>query len=433
MPGIGLGISKVIQRNRAALELTFTAIPEPADTYEGIMTASYVDLGGGVAVTGYSEILGMGSMTPAPEVLNGFDNACNLLVWNTSEGGAILAGYTLNGVDLFPIAAYIEINDTLYDLGGFYISMAENPFEAGKTYNIKLYAAAPISDVRYWNLFFNLPANGTPFASVEIVGNTVKLYGGSEISIGNSFFTDDHLISFVDNTGCIKSVGNWFFNSNIYIENVKLPNLVTAGNYFIHNCTSLNSVLLPKIETIGDYSLSANLLASVSLPSLITAGEEFLNGCELLTEVTLPLLTSCGNYSLQNCILLTDIELPELVIAYHDLLYGSGLLSSVSLPKLKSAGHALCYGCNSLLSASFPLLESCEAHSFDNCNRLTTLNLSSVSDLGGTVGDDSCFTDIIGQTITITIPVALMTCNEGNPDGDIAYLIANNTVTVIQV
>lgn len=40
---------------------------------------------------------------------------------------------------------------------------------------------------------------------------------------------------------------------------------------------------------------------------------------------------------------------------------------------------------------------------------------------------------ITGKTITLTVPAALMTCNGGNPDGDIAYLQANNTVTVIQV
>jgi len=45
---------------------------------------------------------------------------------------------------------------------------------------------------------------------------------------------------------------------------------------------------------------------------------------------------------------------------------------------------------------------------------------------------DYVFTNIAGQTITLTIPSALMTCNGGNPDGDIQYLQANNTVTIIQ-
>jgi len=43
------------------------------------------------------------------------------------------------------------------------------------------------------------------------------------------------------------------------------------------------------------------------------------------------------------------------------------------------------------------------------------------------------FNGITGNTITLTVPAALMTCDGGNPDGDIVYLDNNNTLTVIQV
>jgi hypothetical protein len=51
-------------------------------------------------------------------------------------------------------------------------------------------------------------------------------------------------------------------------------------------------------------------------------------------------------------------------------------------------------------------------------------------DLGGSVGDDSVFNGIIGETITLTIAASRETCNGGNPDGDIVYLSANNTATI---
>ena len=54
------------------------------------------------------------------------------------------------------------------------------------------------------------------------------------------------------------------------------------------------------------------------------------------------------------------------------------------------------------------------------------------TNLGETVGDDSVFLSISTNTITLTIPASRMTCNAGAPDGDIQYLQANNTVTVIQ-
>ncbi len=50
-----------------------------------------------------------------------------------------------------------------------------------------------------------------------------------------------------------------------------------------------------------------------------------------------------------------------------------------------------------------------------------------------TQSNDDVFGGFTGQSITLTIPAALMTCNGGNPDGDIAYLQANNTVTIVTV
>jgi len=59
------------------------------------------------------------------------------------------------------------------------------------------------------------------------------------------------------------------------------------------------------------------------------------------------------------------------------------------------------------------------------------LYFPSLEDLGGTVGDDGVFSTTFGSTIALTIPEALMTCNGGNPDGDIQTLIDNgNTVTI---
>ena len=43
---------------------------------------------------------------------------------------------------------------------------------------------------------------------------------------------------------------------------------------------------------------------------------------------------------------------------------------------------------------------------------------------------------ITGKVITLTVPLALMICDGGSPDGDIVYLTnpaQGNTVTIIQV
>lgn len=64
---------------------------------------------------------------------------------------------------------------------------------------------------------------------------------------------------------------------------------------------------------------------------------------------------------------------------------------------------------------------------------LTLLELASCADIGDTTGNDYVFNESTGNTLTLKIPIAIMTCNGGNPDGDIQYLQANNTVTIITV
>lgn len=62
-----------------------------------------------------------------------------------------------------------------------------------------------------------------------------------------------------------------------------------------------------------------------------------------------------------------------------------------------------------------------------------TFYLPSCTNLGDTVLNNNVFNGVTGKTITLTVFANLMTCNSGNPDGDIQYLQANNTVTVITV
>ena len=70
---------------------------------------------------------------------------------------------------------------------------------------------------------------------------------------------------------------------------------------------------------------------------------------------------------------------------------------------------------------------------FNSCTSLTNIELPVLEQLGQTVSDDNVFLDIAGNTITLTIPNAIMTAQGGGPDGDVQYLQANNTVTIITV
>lgn len=71
---------------------------------------------------------------------------------------------------------------------------------------------------------------------------------------------------------------------------------------------------------------------------------------------------------------------------------------------------------------------------FLGCNNLINFSVAAQFDtmlIGETTGDDGIFGDVTGNTMSITIPQGLMDSNGiGLPDGDIEFLISNNTVTV---
>lgn len=213
------------------------------------------------------------------------------------------------------------------------------------------------SSVSDWNDFFDLPANGTPFSSVVVEGDVVKLYGGRNITLKASLFSSDnpHIIDVTDNAHCVVAA-----NDNAF-----------AGSPLLRTSV-LSSVSLPVLTTLGDYVFFSNiLLASVNLPKLETIGDATFSGCEILESVRFPLCTSMGNECFYNCYALTTIYIP------------------------------LC------------------------------------TSLGDDTGDNDVFQYISGNTITLTMPIFLMTCHFDGMgwtiEQDISYLIDNNTVTIIAI
>ena len=235
------------------------------------------------------------------------------------------------------------------------------------------------SSVADWNTFFDLPTYGNPFTSVEVVGNEVRLFGGSNINVKpglmyGGYGDNQILIEINDEVGCITSVGGDAFS---YIDTLTTVNLPA--------CTILYGPDDSPENDVGAFGWCESL-ASLSIPNLVTIGDSSLENCNLLTSIDFPLVTTVGNSG----------------IAYCDN------LTSINLPLATSIGN-FCFSGNVAL---------------------TTINIPSCQNLGSTVGDDNVFNGINGNNITLTVPSALMTANAGNPDGDIVYLQANNTVTI---
>jgi hypothetical protein len=287
------------------------------------------------------------------------------------------------------------------------------------------------SSIEDWNLFFELPGWSTEFTDLVINEDEVTLIGGENIVLLSSRFKFSNIVSLVDQ-GCIAYIANNCFEESSLVTidlaklattgseycfyncqslvSVSLPELTTTGNFYFQGCSALTDVSLPLLTTSGDYSFAGcSALESINLPALITAGYSCFYECTSLVSVSLVQLTSISGECFRSCTSLTTINLPNLISADESCFYDCSALESISLPELVTVGNNCFVFCDSLISISLPL-----------CN-----------DLGGGVGNNDVFSDISGKNIELTIPVALMTCNNGQPDGDIQILQANNTVAII--
>jgi hypothetical protein len=314
------------------------------------------------------------------------------------------------------------------------------------------------NSVEDWNTFFDLPTYGNPFTSVEVVGNEVRLFGGSGITIKyglmqTSYYLYDDpynpvevltpntsLISINDLANCVIEIENDSFHYCVNLESINFPVCLNttedgAQNYgAFTSCTSLTSINMPLLENAGYATFGDTGITTINLPNLITAGDSCFYNCSSLTTIDLPSLTTAGYGCFYDCTSLITIDLLLLESADGECFGNCTSLTTVDLPSLTTAAGYGCFtNCTSLTTVDLPLLTTAGQRCFKSCTSLTTINLPSCTDLGGTVGDDFVFDQINGNTITATFNSVLTTNNGGNPDGDIQQLLANNTVTITYV
>ena len=303
------------------------------------------------------------------------------------------------------------------------------------------------ANITNWNTFFNLPTYGNPFTSVVIVGNEVQLTGGSNIEVKFRLFNDyNHLLEANDD-GALVILGDESFGGSgghSTLTSIIAPNVTTiigdSANYGAFGlCYNLINVYLPNCVNLGAcafYECEALPQSGLTLPfDQITTIEDYtFNYCYELTEVNYPIATQVGVWAFSECGI-TLINLPLTTQLNGYAFWGCTSLTSINIPNLISTGPDCFNLCSVATTFNFPLATTLQNGTFANCSSAITFNLSSCTTLGlnGCLYNDLIFNNITGNTITLTIPSALMTCNAGSPDADIAYLQANNTVTVITV
>lgn len=158
---------------------------------------------------------------------------------------------------------------------------------------------------------------------------------------------------------------------------------------------------LVKLYGGGDLVVKNNLFSSGQPQHLL----KYIDNSDVTIEV--------GDGSFSGCTFLNEFKADVLVSAGVGAFSGTIRMASYSLPSIQTIG-AFCFNIDAPIGNSI------------------SFSLPELTNMGGTVGNNLVFFGIVGKSVFITIPSALMTCNSGQPDGDIQYLQANNTVTIIE-
>lgn len=147
------------------------------------------------------------------------------------------------------------------------------------------------SNVADWNTFFSTGTEATtPFTSVIVTGNEVNLIGATDLNIlDDLFLSNTALLSILDETDQVVSIGSNSFNA----------------------CINLATVSFPIVTIIGDggFRFCSPALISINLPLLQTMGIEVFQDCQFLEVINLPSLTACGFEAFAGCTALTTMDL----------------------------------------------------------------------------------------------------------------------------
>jgi len=248
-------------------------------------------------------------------------------------------------------------------------------------------------DLAFWNTLFNLPAQGTPFTSLSVIGENVYLNNGgfSNVILNNFLAGNANLLEFDD------SLVGYIYDSEI-------------GAF--DSCTNLTTLLTLAIATIpANYAANCPNLNTVDIYSATTVGDGAFFSSGTIYGVM-------------------AVNMPQAIIIVKDAFSGSGI-TSVNCLACTTVGQYAFSFCSYLTTVNLPTATSIGNTCFNADSSLSSVSLVSCTNLGGTVGNNLVFDNIFGSTLTLSASIVLQTCNAGSPDGDITLLSTNSPAATI--
>jgi hypothetical protein len=133
------------------------------------------------------------------------------------------------------------------------------------------------------------------FQSMVTIGNSQRLYGGSNINISSGYLaTNTHIISINDPSGMITAVTNSQFQDCTNLQYINLAKAEIIGTQTFKNCADLCYVNLPATSYLGDQGFNncSNLqILNINTCQTLDYGANgvFVNVSGATITVTLPI------------------------------------------------------------------------------------------------------------------------------------------------
>ena len=156
------------------------------------------------------------------------------------------------------------------------------------------------------------------------------------------------------------------------------------GEYAFSNCSSLTSVDLSSCKTIGSYSFSScSALESVGSVKLLTNIPEYaFNGCSNLQNIDLSNCTSVGSAAFSGCSKIKHLNLNKCAYISSNAFSNCGF-ENIDLSATKTIEEYAFSGCKNLTKVTgVKLIKSLSAGTFSYCNKLSSIDLSTIESLG---------------------------------------------------
>jgi hypothetical protein len=278
-------------------------------------------------------------------------------------------------------------------------------------------AAFPVADpnnVADWNTL--MVQSGTPYTSVLVTGDTVRLEGGLNIELKSGCFNSNLDIISVIDTGCITVLGTFCFET---WSGIQEGNLLTArfshvtdfidggnGSQF-GGQTSLSDIYFPKLTALSYFAFGDCLsIVEADFPLATSIDGSFQNtgvfsGSMALTTFNGPLIKTVGVISFYGCVNLTTagMNLPLVETIGTSAFYQCESLTSINFPHCTSVGVSAFGNCILLSSVNLPLCQVVAG--FDFCSALTSINLPSCTTIGSSAFSGSGLTSITAPSVQI--------------------------------